>query len=244
MPARTGAQYLAGLRQRKTEVWLRGERVTDVTTHPGLAGGARAIASLYDLQSDPAHRDAVTFICPDRGDTPGLSVIIPRPRQALAPPGTPVNPTGAARLWADFNEAILSAMMKFEMFSWPVTLAILVLAFGALVAAGLPLILTLSGLVASAGSLVVINHFVPVSIWAMNFAMMFALALGIDYALFIVVRYRAARARAVRPPQLAIAETMDTAGQAVLPSGATVLIALSAVMRVLSPASLPYAFPT
>ena len=50
MPARTGAQYLAGLRERKTEVWLRGERVTDVTTHPGLAGGARAIASLYDLQ--------------------------------------------------------------------------------------------------------------------------------------------------------------------------------------------------
>ena len=84
-------------------------------------------------------------------------------------------------------------MLKSEMFSWPVTLAILVLAFGALVAAGLPLILTLAGLVASAGSLVLINELVPVSIWAMNFAMMFALALGIDYALFLVVRYRAAR---------------------------------------------------
>ena len=48
-------------------------------------------------------------------------------------------------------------MLKSEMFSWPVTLAILVLAFGALVAAGLPLILTLAGLVASAGSLVLIN---------------------------------------------------------------------------------------
>jgi 4-hydroxyphenylacetate 3-monooxygenase len=83
MPARTGAQYLAGLRQHKTEVWLRGERVTDVTTHPGLAGGARAIASLYDLQSDPAHRDAMTFTCPDNGDTLGLSFIIPRTRQDL-----------------------------------------------------------------------------------------------------------------------------------------------------------------
>src|SRR5690606_35786408 len=126
-----------------------------------------------------------------------------------------------------FNEANLDAMLKSEFMSWPITLAILVLAFGALVAAGLPLILTLAGLVASAGSLVLINELVPVSIWAMNFAMMFALALGIDYALFLVVRYRAARAagrdanrtagrtdspasiRADR--QWAIAQTMDTA---------------------------------
>ena len=117
------------------------------------------------------------------------------PLQDLSTAGIQVNPTGASLLWSDFNEANLSAMLKSELYSWPVTLAILVLAFGALVAAGLPLILTLAGLVASAGSLVLINHFVPVSIWAMNFAMMFALALGIDYALFLVVRYRAARAR-------------------------------------------------
>ena len=157
------------------------------------------------------------------------------PLQDLSTSSIRVNPTGASLLWSDFNEANLSAMLKSEMFSWPVTLAILVLAFGALVAAGLPLILTLAGLVASAGSLVLINHLVPVSIWAMNFAMMFALALGIDYALFIVVRYRAARARAGSSPRLAIAETMDTAGKAVLLSGATVLISLSAVMLVPSP---------
>ena len=83
MPARTGAQYLAGLRARKTEVWLRGERVTDVTTHPGLAGGARAIASLYDLQSDPAHSSTMTFADPDTGDRLGLSFIIPRTKEDL-----------------------------------------------------------------------------------------------------------------------------------------------------------------
>ena len=112
--------------------------------------------------------------------------------QGLSTDSVEVNPTGSSLLWSDFNEANLEAMMKSELTSWPITLAILVLAFGALVAAGLPLILTLAGLVASAGSLVLINQLVPVSIWAMNFAMMFALALGIDYALFIVVRYRAA----------------------------------------------------
>ena len=150
-----------------------------------------------------------------------------------------VNPTGSSLLWSDFNEANLDAMMKSELMSWPVTLAILVLAFGALVAAGLPLLLTLAGLVASAGSLVLVNQLVPVSVWAMNFAMMFALALGIDYALFIVVRYRAARAAHdgdhVGDRLRAIAQTMDTAGKAVLLSGLTVLVSLSAVMLVPSP---------
>ena len=56
-------------------------------------------------------------------------------------------------MWSDFNEANKTAMLKSELISWPVTLAILVLAFGSLVAAGLPLMLTILGLVASAGSL-------------------------------------------------------------------------------------------
>ena len=157
------------------------------------------------------------------------------PLEELSTGSVEVNPTGASLLWSDFNEANLDAMLKSEMLSWPVTLGILVLAFGALVAAGLPLLLTLAGLVASAGSLVLINEIVPVSIWAMNFAMMFALALGIDYALFLVVRYRAARMGGGAPPVRAIAETMDTAGKAVLLSGATVLVSLSAVMLVPSP---------
>ena len=48
MAARTGAEYIKGLQAQDHEVWLRGERVKDVTTHPGLANGVRAIASLYD----------------------------------------------------------------------------------------------------------------------------------------------------------------------------------------------------
>jgi putative drug exporter of the RND superfamily len=156
--------------------------------------------------------------------------------QGLSTPTVQVNPTGSSLLWSDSNDANLKAMMKSELFSWPVTIAILVLAFGALVAAGLPLLLTLAGLVASAGSLVLINHFVPVSVWAMNFAMMFSLALGIDYALFLVVRYRAARRGQHESAREAVAETMDTASKAVLLSGATVLVSLSAVLLVPSPA--------
>src|SRR5262249_4359891 len=67
--------------------------------------------------------------------------------------GVSVSLTGAPAIWSDFNTANRSAMMRSELYSWPVTLAILAIAFGALVAAGLPLMLTIVGLVAAAGSL-------------------------------------------------------------------------------------------
>ena len=154
---------------------------------------------------------------------------------ALSGNGIEVYPTGASALWSDFNKANHEAMLKAEMFSWPVTLAIMVLAFGSLVAAGLPLLLTLAGLIASAGGLVLLNHLTPISVWAMNFAMMFALALGIDYALFIVARFRGALAR-TSDARAAVAETMSTAGKAVVLSGLTVLVSLSAVLIVPAPA--------
>jgi RND superfamily putative drug exporter len=147
-----------------------------------------------------------------------------------------VNTTGASAMWSDFNTANRTAMMRSELFSWPVTLAILVLAFGSLVAAGLPLMLTITGLVASAGVLFLGTQVADISIWAMNFALMFALALGIDYALFIVARYQAALFGSQLTRVQAAAVTMDTAGKAVLFSGLTVLISLSAVMLVPSPA--------
>jgi 4-hydroxyphenylacetate 3-monooxygenase len=83
MPARTGKQYLAGLREQEREVWLEGERVKDPTTHRGLRNGARAIAALYDLQNEPKLRDEMTYLSPTTGDRVGLSFIIPRTREDL-----------------------------------------------------------------------------------------------------------------------------------------------------------------
>ena len=150
--------------------------------------------------------------------------------------GVQVALTGASGMWSDFNTANRKAMMKSELYSWPVTMVILLIAFGSLVAAGLPLMLTILGLVASAGVLFLTTKLGHISIWAMNFAMMFALALGIDYALFIVHRFRGALFGSGRTPREAVAETMDTAGKAVLFSGLTVLVSLTAVMLVPSPA--------
>jgi 4-hydroxyphenylacetate 3-monooxygenase len=83
MPARTGREYIKGLQEQEREIWLGGERVADVTTHPGLASGVRAIAGLYDMQHDPKLRDEMTYVSPTSGDRVGLSFIIPRTRQEL-----------------------------------------------------------------------------------------------------------------------------------------------------------------
>src|SRR6266852_1835530 len=83
MPARTGAEYIKGLQDQEREIWLRGERIKDVTTHPGLANGVRAIASLYDLQHDPVLRDEMTYVSPTSRARVGLSFVIPRTKQEL-----------------------------------------------------------------------------------------------------------------------------------------------------------------
>jgi RND superfamily putative drug exporter len=158
------------------------------------------------------------------------------PLASLGRDGVQVHLTGASGMWSDFNAANKSAMLRSEVISWPVTLAIMLLAFGSLVAAGLPLMLTMVGLIAAAGSLYLGTQVLPISIWAMNFALMFALALGIDYALFVVYRFRGATFGSGLPPEEAVAQTMDTAGKAVVFSALTVLISLSAVMLVPSPA--------
>ena len=60
MAVRTGTDYRKRLRDHSSQVWLRGERVDDVTTHPSLERIASTIASLYELQHDTAHRDVLT----------------------------------------------------------------------------------------------------------------------------------------------------------------------------------------
>ena len=151
--------------------------------------------------------------------------------RAAAGPGVEVSLTGSSGLWSEFNEQNKAAMLRSEVMSWPITLVVLAVAFGSLAAAGIPLVLAILGLVATIGTLWIGAQLTGISIWAMNFALMFALAVGIDYALFVVVRFRAALRAGLRPND-AVAETMDSAGRAVLVSGVAVLASLAAVMIV------------
>ncbi len=75
MPARTGAQYLDGLREDR-EVWLGAERITDVTAHPAFAGSLQGLAGFYDWQHRHAH-DCLTTN-PHTGDPMAVSHLIPR----------------------------------------------------------------------------------------------------------------------------------------------------------------------
>src|SRR5580658_6086574 len=83
MPARTGQQYIDGLRAQEREVWLGGERVKDVTRHPGLAGGVKAIASLYDMQHDPKLKKVMTYKSPTTGDRVGRAFSNPKTKEEL-----------------------------------------------------------------------------------------------------------------------------------------------------------------
>ncbi|HUZ75454.1 MAG TPA: 4-hydroxyphenylacetate 3-hydroxylase N-terminal domain-containing protein [Stellaceae bacterium] len=77
MGIRTGAEVLEGLRDGRA-VYIDGERIADVTRDPRFAGGARTLASLYDLQHRPALEAAMTYRSPTSGDRVGLSFIEPK----------------------------------------------------------------------------------------------------------------------------------------------------------------------
>jgi 4-hydroxyphenylacetate 3-monooxygenase len=100
MAVRSGAEYLAGLRDSR-EVWFAGERVGDVTAHPLLGRAARSVAELYDLQRDPAYQDRLTYPSPSSGELVSLAFIQPRSVDDL------VRRRGMFKTWADQSGGML-----------------------------------------------------------------------------------------------------------------------------------------
>jgi RND superfamily putative drug exporter len=146
-------------------------------------------------------------------------------------PGARAKVTGEWPVWSDFNKINAEALHKAELVSGLPTMILLFVAFGMLLAAGLPLILALAGIAVGFALLHVLGWFMPMSVWSMNFSMMIGLAVGIDYSLFIVSRYREERVEG-KDALTAIENTMSTAGKAVFLSALTVVMALAAVFLV------------
>ncbi|MDH6514217.1 RND superfamily putative drug exporter [Streptomyces sp. SAI-135] len=113
-----------------------------------------------------------------------------------------------------------------ELLGLGVALVILVITFGSLLAAGLPLLTAVLGIVATVAAMMGLATVFDVSDNAPTLAIMLGLAVGIDYALFIVSRHRA-QLSAGMPVKESIARATATAGSAVVFAGATVLIALA-----------------
>ena len=115
---------------------------------------------------------------------------------------------------------------KAELLSIPITLAILAVAFGALVAAGIPLLLALSSVMATLGLVAIGSHAVPIEDSVGSVVLLIGLAVGVDYSLFYLSREREERA-AGRGEAAALEAAAATSGRAVLISGLTVMIAMA-----------------
>jgi RND superfamily putative drug exporter len=139
--------------------------------------------------------------------------------------------TGEWPVWADFNKSNEEALHKAELLSGLPTLILLFIAFGAALAAGLPLLLAIAGIAVGFASLNLLTAITPLSVWSMNFSMMIGLAVGIDYSLFIVTRYREEREDGHNAAD-AMANTLQSAGKAVFLSALTVVMSLAAIFVV------------
>ncbi len=144
-----------------------------------------------------------------------------------ANPSVIIEEFGEASVNYQVDQRFESDMTRAELTSVPLTILILVLAFGALVAAGLPVLLAFSAVLAATGLNSLVSHLVPTDQQTLSAViLMIGMAVGIDYSLFYLRREREER-YAGRSAHDALLRAARTSGQAVLVSGATVLIAMA-----------------
>jgi uncharacterized membrane protein YdfJ with MMPL/SSD domain len=123
------------------------------------------------------------------------------------------------------NQAFADDLEKAGLFSIPVTLIILILAFGALVAAGIPLFLALTAVLGTMGLLAFVSQVLPLDQSIGALVLLIGLAVGVDYSMFYLKREREERARG-RGEQASLEAAAATSGRSVLISGLTVMIAM------------------
>ncbi|MFC9970179.1 MMPL family transporter [Spirillospora sp. NPDC127200] len=127
------------------------------------------------------------------------------------------------------NSGIKDDMKRAEYFSAPLTLVILLLVFGSLVAAGIPLLLAVTTVAGAFGLLRTAAHWVPVNSAASSIVLLIGVAVGVDYSLFYLRRAREERA-AGHDTATALRTTARTSGHVVVVSGLTVLACLSGLL--------------
>jgi putative drug exporter of the RND superfamily len=139
--------------------------------------------------------------------------------------GFTIQQTGDASMGAAAMKLSASDLGRAEIFGMPAAMFILLIVFGAVVAAGMPLLLAGIAILLAFGLTALVGVGYNVSVFAINVITMMGLAVGIDYTLFIISRLREERARGLSKID-AIANTYSTAGRAIMFSGLTVMIAM------------------
>jgi uncharacterized membrane protein YdfJ with MMPL/SSD domain/pimeloyl-ACP methyl ester carboxylesterase len=143
-----------------------------------------------------------------------------------AHPGFFIGEFGYASASKETDEAFAKDLGQAGIYSVPLTLIILVIAFGALVAAGIPLLLALTAVFATFGLATLPSHLLPIAQEASAVVLLVGLAVGVDYSMFYLRREREERA-AGRSERAALEAAAATSGRAVLISGFTVMVAVA-----------------
>jgi uncharacterized membrane protein YdfJ with MMPL/SSD domain len=207
--------------------------VKDVTSALRDTKGVENIQGPYSGKANSVSADGhsalVSYELP--GDTAETKKSIDAPVAALedaakANPDFRIEWYGSASTEKEFQKTIQSDLHKAEFLSLPFTLAILLVAFGTFVAAGLPILLALSAVIGTMGLLGPLSALSPVSDSINSVILLIGLAVGVDYALFYIRREREERA-AGKGYEAALEAAAATSGRAVLISGFTVMTAMS-----------------
>src|SRR6058998_849697 len=143
-----------------------------------------------------------------------------------AHPGFFIGEFGYASAAKETDAAFADDLKSAGVFSIPLTLIILVIAFGALVAAGIPLLLALTAVFATFGLVALPSHLLPLAQEASAVVLLIGLAVGVDYSMFYLRREREERA-AGRSERAALEAAAATSGRSVLISGLTVMVAMA-----------------
>ena len=136
---------------------------------------------------------------------------------------------GFAEIFRQVSERVEGDLARAESIAFPITLLLLVLVFGSLVAGFLPLIVGGIAIIGTFLVLQVMTGFTEVSIYSLNLTTMLGLGLAIDYSLFVVSRYREELKNGLDVPD-AVRMTVKTAGRTVAFSGLTVALSLAALL--------------
>jgi RND superfamily putative drug exporter len=141
-------------------------------------------------------------------------------------PGLLIEETGWPSISKGYNDTIGKDFQRAEIFSVPVTLLILLIAFGALIAAGVPVVLALSAVGAAIGLSALASHLVPAQDTTNSVILLIGLAVGVDYSLFYLRREREERAKGAGHLD-AVEIAAATSGRAVVVSGIAVLVSMA-----------------
>lgn len=137
-----------------------------------------------------------------------------------------VEQAGQASIGAAIDERVARDLHTAEFISLPITLLLMLLAFGALIAAGLPVLLAATSVAATIGLTALVSYLVPAEPTVYSMIVLIGMAVGVDYSLFYLKRERQERA-AGRTHLDAVAIAAETSGHAILVSGAAVIASLA-----------------